>query len=97
MIAAASCSSGSGVSSTTPTASPLPTEVDQPATFTAAQMLAATGGATPVEFAQPAHGRMSYGPGGTMIYTPEKGFAGVDQLAVTTTASNGRRADNPWQ
>ena len=35
-------------------------------------------------FAQPAHGHLSYGAGGTMVYTPEKGFSGTDEVQVTT-------------
>ena len=48
-------------------------------------MLAATRGATPVVFAAPAHGHLSYGAGGTMVYTPEKGFSGTDDMQVTTS------------
>jgi hypothetical protein len=46
--------------------------------------LPATGGATPVAFASPAHGKISYGAGGTVVYTPEKGFSGTDELKVTS-------------
>jgi hypothetical protein len=91
-MAATSCSSGSNASSpsggstasTPPAAGQLTTGVDQPLTLTPAQLLAATGGATPVAFASPAHGKISYGAGGTMVYTPEKGFSGTDELKVTT-------------
>jgi phytase-like protein/Big-like domain-containing protein len=91
-MAATSCSSGSNASSpsgaSTPSAPPtavnLATAADQPLTLTPAQLLAATGGATPVAFASPAHGKVSYGAGGTMVYTPEKGFSGTDELKVTT-------------
>jgi hypothetical protein len=91
-MAATSCSSGSNASSpsggnspSTPSAAAqVATGVDQPLTLTPAQLLAATGGATPVAFAAPAHGKISYGAGGTMVYTPEKGFSGTDELQVTT-------------
>jgi len=91
-MAATSCSSGSNASSpsgastpsTPPAAAQLTTGVDQPLTLTPSQLLAATGGATPVAFASPAHGKIGYGTGGTMVYTPEKGFSGTDELKVTT-------------
>jgi hypothetical protein len=86
-LAATSCSTGSNAS--VPSASEAPsgqltTGVDQPITLTPAQLLAATGGATPVAFDQPAHGHVTYGPAGTVVYTPEKGFSGTDELRVTT-------------
>ena len=84
-VAATSCSSGSNAAS--PPAAQLSTGVDQALTLTPAQLLAATGGATPVAFASPAHGKISYGTGGAMVYTPEKGFSGTDELTVTTADS----------
>lgn len=82
-MAATSCSPDSN--SSTPSASTqLNTGTDQPLTLTPAQLLAATGGPTPVAFASPAHGKISYGKDGTIVYTPEKGFAGTDELTVTT-------------
>jgi len=91
-MAATSCSSGSNASSpsgastpsTPPAAAQLTTGVDQPLTLTPSQLLAATGGATPVAFASPGHGKIGYGSGGAMVYTPEKGFSGTDELKVTT-------------
>ena len=91
-VASTSCSSDSNASSPSGVDKPSPasaaaelsTGVDQPGTFTAAQLLAATGGATPVAFAQPAHGQLSYGANGAMVYTPEKGFSGTDEVQVTT-------------
>jgi len=83
-MVATSCSSGSSTASAPPAAAQLSTTADQPLTLTPAQLLAATGGATPVAFASPAHGEISYGTGGTMVYTPEKGFTGTDELTVTT-------------
>jgi hypothetical protein len=81
--AAGAACSGSGASSTA--ANPLTTKVDRALSITPAQMLAATGGATPVAFGSPANGKLTYGPAGTMVYTPNKGFSGTDQFQVTTT------------
>lgn len=81
--AGVSCSTGSSASSTA--AKELTTGKYQALTLTPSQMLAATGGATPVAFAQPANGEISYGPGGSIVYTPNDGFSGTDQLQVTTT------------
>src|SRR5262245_54246844 len=81
MATGAGCS-GSSASST---AMPLATKVDHPLTLTPAQLLAATGGATPVAFGAPANGKLTYGPAGTMVYTSNKGFSGTDQFQVTTT------------
>ena len=55
--------------------------------LSAAQLLSATGGATPVGFGKPAHGRLDYGPRGAMVYTPDPGFTGTDEVAVTTTTA----------
>lgn len=66
---------------------PLKTRVDHPLSITPAQLLAATGGATPVAFGAPANGKLTYGPSGTMVYTPNKGFSGTDEFQVTTTDS----------
>ena len=81
IVAAGSACSGSSAS----TASSLATKVDHPLTLTPAQLLAATGGATPVAFGAPANGKLTYGPAGTMVYTPNKWFSGTDQFQVTTT------------
>jgi Esterase-like activity of phytase/Bacterial Ig domain len=81
--AGVSCSTGSSASSTA--AKELTTGKGQALTLTPSQLLAATGGATPVAFAQPANGKISYGPGGSIVYTPNEGFSGTDQLQVTTT------------
>jgi hypothetical protein len=82
IVAAGAACSGSSASSAS---EPLTTKVDRALTLTPAQMLAATGGATPVAFGAPANGKLTYGPAGTMVYTPNKGFAGTDQFQVTTT------------
>jgi hypothetical protein len=81
--AGVSCSTGSSASSTA--AKELTTGKDQALTLTPGQLLAATDGATPVAFAQPANGKVSYGPGGSIVYTPNDGFSGTDELQVTTT------------
>jgi Esterase-like activity of phytase/Bacterial Ig domain len=80
----ASTPSGGATSSPSSAAGQLTTGVDQPGTFTPTQLLAATGGAMPVAFAAPAHGHLSYGADGTMVYTPEKGFSGTDEVQVST-------------
>jgi Esterase-like activity of phytase/Bacterial Ig domain len=54
-------------------------------TITPAQLLAATGGLTPVAFEQPAHGQISYGSDGSIVYTPDEGFSGTEELKMTTT------------
>lgn len=83
VVAAGAACSGSSASSTA--AKPFTTRADQALTLTPAQVLAATGGATPVAFGAPANGKLTYGPSGTMVYTPNKGFSGTDQFQVTTT------------
>src|ERR1700722_4697351 len=49
------------------------------------QLLAATNGVTPVAFGKPAHGSIAYGAYGGMIYTPDAGFGGTDELPVTVS------------
>lgn len=83
IVAAGAACSGSSASSTA--AKPLTTKVDHALTLTPAQMLTATGGATPVAFGVPANGKLAYGPSGAIVYTPNKGFVGTDQFEVTTT------------
>ncbi len=83
VAASASCSTGSSASSTA--AKQLTTVVDKPLTIKPGDLLASTGGATPVAFGEPANGKLTYGPGGSIVYTPNKGFSGTDQLQVTTT------------
>lgn len=63
----------------------LKTGADQPLTITPAQLLAATGGLTPVAFEQPANGQISYGSDGSIVYTPNEGFTGTEELKMTTT------------
>lgn len=57
----------------------------QPLTITPEQLLAATGGHTPVAFDEPANGQISYGSDGSIVYTPAEGFTGTEELTMTTT------------
>jgi hypothetical protein len=63
----------------------LSTRAGQPLTVTPSQLLAVTGGLTPVAFEQPANGHISYGTDGSIVYTPNEGFTGTDELTMTTT------------
>jgi Esterase-like activity of phytase/Bacterial Ig domain len=54
-------------------------------TISPGQLLAATNGVTPVAFGKPAHGTIGYGSYGSMIYTPDPGFTGTDQLPVAVS------------
>jgi Bacterial Ig domain len=87
LFAVAACSS-LDVSSTEP-AQPvdgkLSTKPGKVLTISPGQLLAATNGATPVAFGKPAHGSIAYGAYGAMIYTPDAGFTGADQLPVTVS------------
>jgi len=83
VAAGAACSKDSNASSTPP--DQLTTAADQALTLTPSQLLAATDGATPVAFAAPKNGTVAYGPGGSIVYTPNKGFSGTEELQVTTT------------
>jgi hypothetical protein len=85
IVAIASGGAACSGSSASTAAKPLTTKVDHALSLTPAQMLAATGGATPVAFSAPANGKLAYGPSGTMVYTPNKGYSGTDQFQVTTT------------
>lgn len=80
----ASVSAGAACSASTSPGS-LTTAVDHALTITPAQLLANTGGATPVAFGAPVNGTLTYGPSGTIVYTPSKGFSGTDKFQVTTT------------
>ena len=83
LAAAAAGCSGSSASSTA--TKPLTTGADQPLTIKPGELLAATGGATPVAFAAPTNGKLTYGPGGSIVYTPNEGFSGTDEVQLTTT------------
>ncbi|BDB44633.1 MULTISPECIES: esterase-like activity of phytase family protein [Mycobacterium] len=56
-----------------------------PLSISPRQLLAATGGVTPVAFGKPQHGKISYGDNGAIIYTPDSGFSGNDDFSVTTS------------
>ncbi|WP_084298852.1 esterase-like activity of phytase family protein [Mycobacterium genavense] len=91
MITAAACSSDHSGSRAKPE---LKTGAGQALTITPEQMLAATDGDTPVAYAKPEHGTITYGANGAMIYTPDAGFTGTDQLHLTSTASVKLYAEN---
>jgi hypothetical protein len=57
----------------------------KPLNITPDRMLAATGGITPVAFGKPAHGKISYAANGAVVYTPDAGFKGNDELPVTVS------------
>ena len=63
----------------------LNTVAGQPLTITPTQLLAATGGLTPVAFEHPENGQISYGSDGSVVYTPNEGFIGTEKLKMTTT------------
>lgn len=84
LLTVAACSSGPSGSRAKPQ---LSTAAGKALTISAAQLLAATDGETPVAFSKPEHGSMAYGDDGAMIYTPDAGFTGTDQLHITVTPS----------
>jgi hypothetical protein len=101
LFAVAACSS-LGVSSTEPAqpvSGKLSTKPGKVLTIAVGRLLAATNGVTPVAFGKPAHGSIAYGEYGAMIYTPDAGFTGTDQLhgqlsspaAACCQAATGRR------
>jgi hypothetical protein len=79
-VAVAACSNAQG-----PRAGALTVAEDQPRIVTAAEVRTAVGSATPVAFGEPAHGTLSHGAGGTLVYTPAAGYTGPDQVTVTTS------------
>ncbi|WAC92699.1 esterase-like activity of phytase family protein [Mycobacterium sp. Aquia_213] len=84
LVTVAACSSGHSGSGAKPEFS---TPAGKALTITPDQMLAATEGDTPVAYAKPEHGTITYGANGAMIYTPDAGFTGTDQLHLTSTPS----------
>ena len=88
-----SCSAESTSRSTADQQSPPPagqqqrlsTGPGQPLTITPAQLLELTGGSTPIQFEQPAHGTLGHRSDGSIVYTPDDGFTGIEQLRITTT------------
>ena len=86
LLAIAACSPGaSTIESAKPSAQNLSTQPGKALTISPGQLLAATHGVTPVAFGKPAHGSITYGTYGSMIYTPDAGFGGIDELLVTVS------------
>src|SRR5262252_7196967 len=82
LLAVTACSSldESTTESARPVEGKLSTKPGTVLTISPGQLLAATNGVTPVAFGKPGHGNIAYGAYGAMIYTPDAGFAGTDQL-----------------
>jgi hypothetical protein len=86
LLTIAACSSGtSTIESAKPVDGNLSTPPGKALTIAPGQLLAATNGVTPVAFGKPAHGSVAYGAYGAMIYTPDAGFGGIDNLPVTVS------------
>ncbi len=82
------CSSGTSDSKTGhPGRLDLTTTAGTALTISPERLLAATDGVTPVAFGKPAHGKIAYGANGAMVYTPDAGFTGTDQLTVTVSSA----------
>jgi len=82
-----SCSTEPPAPSETQPAAQFTTAAGKPLNMSPAQLLNATGGATPVALGKPAHGQLAYGKAGQIVYTPDPGFSGTDELPLTTTDS----------
>ena len=65
----------------------LSTAAGKPLNIPPDRMLVATGGITPVAFGKPAHGKITYGSDGAVVYTPDAGFSGTDALSVTVSSA----------
>ena len=87
LIAVAGCSSldASSTEPAQPVDGKLSTKPGKVLTIAPGELLTATNGVTPVAFGKPAHGSIAYGAYGAMIYTPDAGFTGTDQLPVTVS------------
>ncbi|WP_082975604.1 esterase-like activity of phytase family protein [Mycobacterium sp. 1245805.9] len=85
LFAAAACASDPPPPLSVPPLKELTTRADTVLTISPGQLLTATNGVTPVAFGKPAHGTIAYGAYGAMIYTPDAGFTGTDQLPVTVS------------
>jgi Esterase-like activity of phytase/Bacterial Ig domain len=85
LITVSACSSDPPASQLAPPARELSTSAAKVLTIAPGQLLAATNGVTPVAFGKPAHGSIAYGAYGAMIYTPDAGFTGTDQLPVAVS------------
>ncbi|WP_339381232.1 esterase-like activity of phytase family protein [Nocardia jejuensis] len=76
-VAASSCSSDPSADFTA--------TMDKPLTITVDDLLAKTGGSAAVAIADPAHGKITRNPNGSVVYTPAAGYMGDDSITVTTT------------
>jgi hypothetical protein len=85
LLTVAACSSDPSPSLSVPPPKELTIGAGTVLTISPGQLLAATNGVTPVAFGKPAHGSIAYGAYGAMIYTPDAGFTGTDQLPVTVS------------
>jgi hypothetical protein len=85
LLTVAACSSDPTPSLSVPPLKGLTTGAGKVLTISPGQLLAATNGVTPVAFGKPAHGSIAYGAYGAMIYTPDSGFTGTDQIPVTVS------------
>jgi hypothetical protein len=86
LLTLAACSSGSSPAKSAQTGNAgLSTTAGTALTISPGRLLAATNGVTPVAFGKPAHGSIAYGAAGAMIYTPDAGFTGTDELPVTVS------------
>jgi hypothetical protein len=88
LLAVAACSPGTSSPSSVQAGDPkLSTTAGTALSILPGQLLAATNGVTPVAFGKPAHGSIAYGATGAMIYTPDAGFTGTDELPVTVSGA----------
>lgn len=94
LLTVAACSSGTAPSESAPANVRLRTAVGKALNISPGQLLAATNGVMPVAFGEPAHGSIIYGDEGAMIYTPEAGFSGTDELPVTVSGAVMLYAEN---
>lgn len=86
LLTVTACGSGASTSSpNSPNTAEFSTPAGAPLTIAPDRMLSATGGITPVSFGKPSHGKLSYGPNGAMIYTPDAGYRGTDDLDITVS------------
>ncbi len=87
ILAVGACSSGTPATEPAkpPVDGTLSTPPGKALTISPGQLLAATNGVTPVAFGKPAHGSIAYGAYGEMIYTPDAGFGGTDEVPVTVS------------
>ncbi|MGZ8179151.1 esterase-like activity of phytase family protein [Williamsia sp. SKLECPSW1] len=82
LVATSACSSGSSAADDT-----LAADAGRPTTFSYEQILRATGGATPVRYAAPAHGTIRPASDGGITYIPTDGYTGTDRIVATTSAA----------